>query len=161
MAAYVDCFSGSLNVRSENLEDSSFAIALNELRKARESHGEHRRNVQLCRFFLEEQLTAYARLNSSPRLTDAKVETRNSRLEGQVLINLMTGQIRRFLDSLQEQTQESFRRLFGSGTFREKVQGRAQQDRAEVAVEEHAANVEKTGAFKYVFLRTHSFTLRS
>ena len=32
---YVDCFSGPWNARSENFEDSSFAIALKELRDAR------------------------------------------------------------------------------------------------------------------------------
>jgi hypothetical protein len=34
---YVDCFSGPWNVRSEELKDSSFSLALDELRKARES----------------------------------------------------------------------------------------------------------------------------
>lgn len=34
---YVDGFAGPWNVRSEQLEDSSFVIALEELRKARET----------------------------------------------------------------------------------------------------------------------------
>lgn len=34
---YVDCFSGPWNVRSKQLKDSSFAIALEELRKARQT----------------------------------------------------------------------------------------------------------------------------
>ncbi|HSH40127.1 MAG TPA: hypothetical protein VK993_15245 [Chthoniobacterales bacterium] len=59
----------------------------------------------------------------------------------------MTGHIRRFLDSPQEQTQESFRRLFGSGEFRERVQGLAQQDREDAAVNEYASSVKRVGGF--------------
>ena len=40
----------------------------------------------------------------------------------------MTGHIRRFLESPQEQTQKSFAQLFGSANFREKVQGLAQPE---------------------------------
>ena len=35
---YVDCFAGPWNVRSGQLEDSSFHIALAQLRKARETY---------------------------------------------------------------------------------------------------------------------------
>jgi hypothetical protein len=69
---------------------------------------------------------------------------------GEVLINFMTGHIRRFLDTPQEQTQESFRRLFGSGAFRAKVQGLAKQDREDAAVEEYGRNVGRMGRFTQI-----------
>ena len=57
---YVDCFSGPWNARSEKFEDSSFAIALKELRNARDTLRKQRgRNVQLRCFFLEKNRAAY------------------------------------------------------------------------------------------------------
>ncbi|MEY2486755.1 MAG: hypothetical protein QOH39_2403 [Verrucomicrobiota bacterium] len=189
---YVDCFSGPWNVRSENFADSSFVIALTELRKARDTHAQRGHSVKLRSFFLEKNRAAYAQLKQfADGVTDAKIETRNATLEdsipqivdfverggsksfpfifidptgwsgfametiapllrldpGEVLINFMTGHIRRFLDSPQEETQESFQRLFGSGEFREKVQGLEQQDREDAAVDEYAASVKRVGGF--------------
>lgn len=189
---YVDCFSGPWNVRSENFDDSSFVIALTELRKARDTHGQRGHSVKLRCFFLEKNQAAYAQLKQfADSVSDAKIETRNATLEesigdivdfvgrggaksfpfifidptgwsgiemetiapllrlnpGEVLINFMTGHIRRFLDSPQKETQESFRRLFGSGEFREKVQGLALQDREDAAVNEYARNVKRIGGF--------------
>jgi three-Cys-motif partner protein len=189
---YVDCFSGPWNVRSENLADSSFAIALTELRRARDTHAQRGHSLKLRCFFLEKNRAAYGQLKEfAQSITDAKIETRNATLEesvpeivefvrqggaksfpfifidptgwsgfamdtikpllrldpGEVLINFMMGHIRRFLDSPQEQTQESFQRLFGSGDFREKVQGLAQQDREDAAVSEYARNVKQVGGF--------------
>jgi three-Cys-motif partner protein len=68
---------------------------------------------------------------------------------GEVLVNFMTGHIRRFLESPQEQTQESFAQLFGSANFREKVQGLAQQDREDAAVREYTANAKAAGGFQF------------
>jgi len=192
---YVDCFSGPWNARSEKLEDSSFAIALKELRNARDTLAKQRgRNVQLRCFFLEKNPAAYSRLvEFAEGETDAKIETLNATLEesitnimdfvrrggrkafpfifidptgwtgfemktitpllqlnpGEVLINFMTGHIRRFLESPQAETQESFRRLFGSDTFRSKVQGLAQLEREDAAVEEYARNAKLVGGFKF------------
>jgi three-Cys-motif partner protein len=191
---YVDCFSGPWNARSEKFEDSSFAIALKELRNARDAWRQRGRNVRLRCFFLEKDRTAYANLKKfSESVTDADIETRNATLEesisgivdfvrrgganafpfifidptgwtgfemetitpllqldpGEVLINFMTGHIRRFLDSPQEETQESFRRLFGSGSFRAKVQGLAQLEREDAAVEEYIRNAKSVGGFKF------------
>lgn len=190
--AYVDCFSGPWNVRSENFGDSSFVIALTELRKARDTHAHRGHSVKLRCFFLEKNRAAYAQLKQfADSVSDAKIETRNATLEesipdivdfvtksgansfpfifidptgwsgieietiapllrlnpGEVLINFMTGHIRRFLDSPQKETQESFRRLFGSGEFREKIQGLALQDREDAAVNEYARNVKRVGGF--------------
>ena len=190
---YVDCFSGPWNARSEKFEDSSFAIALKELGKAKDTLAKTRgRNVDLRCFFLEKNATAYAKLKEfAASVTDAKIETRNARLEdsiqnitdfvrrggpkafpfifidpvgwtgfemetitpllqlnpGEVLINFMTGHIRRFLESPQEQTQQSFKRLFGSGSFRARVQGLAQLEREDAAVEEYIRNAKLVGGF--------------
>jgi three-Cys-motif partner protein len=192
---YVDCFSGPWNARSEKFEDSSFAIALKELRNARDTLAKQRnRNVQLRCFFLEKSRTAYTKLKEfADSVTDAKIETRNATLEesipdisdfvrrgganafpfvfvdptgwtgfemetitpllrlnpGEVLINFMTGHIRRFLDSPQEETQDSFKRLFGSDAFRAKVQGLAQLQREDAAVEEYARNAKLVGGFSF------------
>jgi len=68
---------------------------------------------------------------------------------GEVLINFMMGHIRRFLDSPQEETQDSFRRLFGSGSFRAKVEGLAKLDREDAAIEEYARNAKSVGGFSF------------
>jgi three-Cys-motif partner protein len=192
---YVDCFSGPWNARSEKFEDSSFAIALKELRNARDALAKQRgRNVQLRGFFLEKNRAAYAKLKEfADSSTDAEIETRNASLEesirgiadfvrrggqnafpfifidptgwtgfemetiapllrlnpGEVLINFMTGHIRRFLESPDEETQESFKRLFGSGAFRAKVQGLAQLEREDAAVEEYTRNAKAVGGFNF------------
>jgi three-Cys-motif partner protein len=191
---YVDCFSGPWNARSDKFEDSSFAIALKELRNARDTHAQRGRRIALRCFFLEKNRTAHSRLKEfADEVTDATIETRNAELEesvpaivdfvqrggakafpfifidptgwtgfamdtiapllrlkpGEVLVNFMTGHIRRFLDSPQEETQASFRRLFGSDDFRAKVQDLAHQDREDTAVEEYARNVKQTGDFPY------------
>lgn len=191
---YVDCFSGPWNARSEKFEDSSFAIALNQLRKARDTHAQHGRKVHLRCFFLEKDRPAYARLKEfADGVIDATIETRNATLEesvpsivdfvkrgghkafpfilidptgwsgfemetiapllqlnpSEVLVNFMTGHVRRFLESPLEETQDSFRRLFGSDAFREKVHGLTQQEREEAAVEEYAHNLKRVGGFKY------------
>jgi three-Cys-motif partner protein len=192
---YVDCFSGPWNVRSDRFEDSSFGLALEELRKARDTHAERGRRVRLRCFFLEKQAAAYARLDGFARgVSDVEIKTRNATLEesvkeivsfaqaggqksfpfvfidpsgwtgfgmdtitpllhlnpGEVLINFMTGHIRRFLDSPQSETQESFKRLFGSSGFRERIQGFAQQDREDAAVGEYTRNAKLAGNFTFV-----------
>ena len=192
---YVDCFSGPWNARSEVFEDSSFAIALKQLRNARDTLAEQRgRNVRLRCFFLEKNRAAYARLKEfADSVTDAKIETRNATLEesipditdfvkrggakafpfifidptgwtgfgmetiapllrlnpSEVLINFMTGHIRRFLESPQEETQDSFKRLFGSGNFWGKIEGMAHQDREDAAVQEYMRNAKKVGGFTF------------
>jgi len=83
---------------------------------------------------------------------------------GEVLINFMTGHIRRFLDSPRELTQESFKKLFGSSEFRDKIQGLAREDRDDAAVFEYAARARSVGKFDFAcsaivlhpeFARTH------
>jgi three-Cys-motif partner protein len=71
---YIDCFSGPWNVHSQNLEDSSFYIAISELRKAQEAHAKRGRKILIRGFFLEKDSAAYQRLqgyagkNSAPNV---------------------------------------------------------------------------------------------
>jgi three-Cys-motif partner protein len=82
---YVDCFSGPWNVRSEDLKDSSFSIALTELRKARTTLADRGRALKIRCMFLEKQPEAYARLEEFAReVRDAEVQTRNEELAGSI-----------------------------------------------------------------------------
>lgn len=82
---YIDCFSGPWNARSSELRDSSFAIALDELRKAKESHRLKGKDIKLRCFFLEKEPDAYARLKDfASQVQDAEVETRNAELESSI-----------------------------------------------------------------------------
>lgn len=191
---YVDCFSGPWNVQSDKFDDSSFGIALQELRKARDTHAQKGRRLRLRCFFLEKDEAAYAQLGKFAKgIIDAEITTQNAALEdsvaeivrfveaggqksfpfvfidptgwtgfgmdtitpllrlnpAEVLINFMTGHIRRFIDSPQEETRESFERLFGSTSFREKIQGLEQQDREDAAIQEYTANVKRRGAYAF------------
>lgn len=192
---YVDCFSGPWNVRSDDLKDSSFSIALEELKKAKETH--HRlsgKSIALRCYFLEKDSTAYARLKQfTDQIHDAEIKTRNGALDssiddildfvrtggetfpfifidptgwtgfamqdiapllaldpGETVINFITGHIKRFIESPQDQTRESFTRLFGSADFKSRVEGLAKQDREDALVAEYCDCVKRTGGFKYV-----------
>jgi three-Cys-motif partner protein len=192
---YVDCFSGPWNARSQDFEDSSFFIALTELRKAHYAHKAKGKSLSLRCFFLEREPEAYQKLKEfADGITDAHVQTKNSELSasvgeiltfvkqggrtsfpfvfidptgwtgfdlnviapllrvdpGEVLINFMTGHIRRFIASPQSETQESFERLFGSANFRAKIQGLAHQDREDAAVLEYSENVRRTGHYRFI-----------
>ncbi|WP_224368137.1 three-Cys-motif partner protein TcmP [Hyalangium versicolor] len=82
---YVDCFSGPWNLKSEKLEDSSFAIALVELRKARATLKKRGRDLQIRCFFIERNRKAFARLEEFAHSTqDALVVPRNSTLEDSI-----------------------------------------------------------------------------
>ena len=67
----------------------------------------------------------------------------------EVLINFMTGHIRRFVESPNEQTKDSFESLFGSGDFRQTLQGLSRQDREDALVKAYSENVKRTGTFAY------------
>ena len=192
---YVDCFSGPWNLKSDNFEDSSFAIALNELRKARETLRKFGKNPQLRCFFIEKKKQSYTRLKAFADSTqDAIIETKNSSLENsiadiltfvrdggrrtfpfifidptgwsgfamktiqpllqlkpsEVLINFMTSHIQRFILSPLEESQDSFKALFGSDAYREKLAGKEEQDRADTAVWFYMQSLKKAGDFKHV-----------
>jgi three-Cys-motif partner protein len=79
---YVDCFSGPWNVASNEFEDSSFAIAINELRKARHTLAGKNRHVNLRCFFIEKDPTAYAKLHSFvSRIADIEIAAVNGTFE--------------------------------------------------------------------------------
>jgi three-Cys-motif partner protein len=83
---YVDCFSGPWKVKSEKLEDSSFAIALEQLRKARDFHKKQTgKTLKLRCFFLEKTPSAYAKLKlfaeQQGQQDDVIIETKNKKLE--------------------------------------------------------------------------------
>lgn len=191
---YVDCFSGPWNVQSDRFEDSSFAIALEQLRKARELHQKKGRSLKLRCFFLEKKKSAFLKLKQfTDSIKDAEIEARNSALKdsvpliqdfvrkggrrsfpfifldptgwtgfdmatiapllrldpGEVLINFMTEHIRRFIDSPQQQTQQSFVRLFGSPDFKTRLIGLTKRDREDATVQEYSRNVKQTGSFTH------------
>lgn len=80
---YVDCFSGPWDVQNHDLSDSSFAIAVDELRKARDTLKEQRgRSLKLRCFFLEERKSSYARLAAyAAGISDVEIKTKNARLK--------------------------------------------------------------------------------
>src|SRR5688500_10515519 len=82
---YVDCFSGPWEAQNPDLSDTSFAIAIDELRKARESLRERGRELKLRCFFLEEKKSSHARLAAyAQSISDVEVKTKNARLENAI-----------------------------------------------------------------------------
>ena len=82
---YIDCFAGPWNVQSENLEDSSFYIAVNQLRRAKATHGKRGHDLNLRCFFLEKDKTAYVKLKQFSDETDyATIETHNATFEDSI-----------------------------------------------------------------------------
>lgn len=193
---YIDCFSGPWKARSQELKDTSFSIALEELKKARDTHKklQPEKELTLRCFFLEKNVQAYAKLKMFAESIDpniAEIQHKNGELEnsvsdilnfikqgsfpfifidptgwtgfamdvirpllrlkpGEVLINFMTGDIKRFVDSPEDQTRESFKQLFGSENFQDKLRGLSKEDREDAMVEEYMRNLRREGNFNYV-----------
>ncbi|MDP1825530.1 MAG: three-Cys-motif partner protein TcmP [Archangium sp.] len=81
---YVDCFSGPWKQTSEQLQDTSFFIALQELRKARDVVQQtFGRQLKLRAFFVEKEAEPYAQLRAFGERegADVEIQTRNSPLE--------------------------------------------------------------------------------
>jgi three-Cys-motif partner protein len=80
---YVDCFSGPWNVQSEDFKDSSFSIALEQLRKARSVHQDRTgRTLRLRCLFLEKTRSAFTKLKQfTDKITDVEIEPQNKKLE--------------------------------------------------------------------------------
>ena len=73
---YVDGFAGPWQSANERFEDTSFGIALNALRQAKESWKHMGRNVRMSAHLVERDATAYARLAEVPkRFADVSVST--------------------------------------------------------------------------------------
>lgn len=69
---------------------------------------------------------------------------------GEVLINLMTSHIRRFIESPDEMRQEEFEDLFGAADFREVVADLESKDREDAIFRRYMRSVGETGGFPYV-----------
>lgn len=190
---YVDCFSGPWKARTTGFRDTSFSIALEQLRKARHTHS----SLSLRCFFLEKKISSYKKLKEfagrENGIDGTLILTKNAALEdsiddivsfveqggekafsfifidptgwtgfsmekitpllklknSEVLINLMTGDIRRFVESSDEATRDSFKRLFGSEEYRPRIQGLRGQDKEDAVVEVYREILGKTGGFHY------------
>jgi three-Cys-motif partner protein len=82
---YVDCFSGPWNAQSATFDDTSFGIAIRQLRRARATYADRGRNIRLRCFFTESSPEAYARLKYfANAITDVEIETRNLELEAAI-----------------------------------------------------------------------------
>ncbi|MDM8005772.1 MAG: three-Cys-motif partner protein TcmP [Phycisphaerae bacterium] len=97
---YVDGFSGPWNSRSDTLEDSSFSIALAELRKARDTLAQRGKKVHIRCLFLEKAKEAYQRLRAfAEGVRDAEVVTLNADFEesiSQIVAFVQSGGVRSF-----------------------------------------------------------------
>lgn len=82
---YVDGFAGPWNARSTEFKDSSFAIALTELRRAQATHSERGKRLRLRCLFLEEDREAHRQLQRfAEGIKDAEVKVLNASFEQSV-----------------------------------------------------------------------------
>jgi three-Cys-motif partner protein len=82
---YVDGFAGPWQSANERFEDTSFGIALDALRQAKESWKQMGRNVRMSAHLVERDVTAYARLAEIPkRYPDVSVSTYSGEFVGLV-----------------------------------------------------------------------------
>lgn len=199
---YVDCFSGPWQQKSEELKDTSFSIALQELQRARALQlAKTGRALKLRAFFVEKDAAAYSRLREfaerASREVSVEIETRHDALEnrigdivkfvragqsknfpfmfidptgwtgfgltaiepllkldpGEVLVNFMTGHIRRLVEHPEEGQQEGFESLYGRARCArvlERVRGTSGLVRENVLVSEYMGAIRETGKFAYV-----------
>ncbi len=191
---YIDCFSGPWESRSPRYEDTSFVIAIGELRKAREKLAVNRRQLELRCCFIEEDKAAFEDLSEfAATVNDIEIKTLNGKLEesideivafvkqskrktfpflfidptgwtgfaldaikplltlkpGEVLINLMTKDIHRFINWTEESNQQSFARLYGSDSFRRRVSGLSGLDLDDACVEQYMTVLQQAGSFPF------------
>jgi three-Cys-motif partner protein len=79
---YVDCYSGPWAERSADLSDTSFSIAINQLKAAKRELG---RNIRLRCLFIEKDPDAYGKLASfASTVDDVEIHTINARFEDSV-----------------------------------------------------------------------------
>jgi len=189
---YIDSFAGPWENRHPEYRDTSFQIAVECLRGAREFVREKfGRDLRLRCLFLEKEKRKYPELlRYTQSLADIEATALNEEFEtavpamlrfvrevpdsftflfvdpkgwsgfamesmapllrvrpGEVLINLMTGHIRRFLET--EKSAASFVKLFGRD-IRQQLKGLVGDEREEKAVGEYMRSVKSTGEFLYV-----------
>lgn len=79
---YVDCYSGPWAERSSELTDTSFAIAVRQLKAAQRKL---RKSIRLRCLFIEKDIDAYAKLVAFARKVDGvEIETINAKFEDSV-----------------------------------------------------------------------------
>jgi three-Cys-motif partner protein len=82
---YVDCFSGPWKAASQRYEDTSFGIAIEELKKARDQlRTQFNRSVSMRCFFIEKKAKAYQELKeflNGAREPGLELEAKNGRFE--------------------------------------------------------------------------------
>lgn len=79
---YIDGFSGPWNAQTSDLSDTSFSIALNELRQARETHATRRKKLAIRCVFVEKDIKAYHKLQQfAESIEDAEIFTINDEFE--------------------------------------------------------------------------------
>src|SRR5262245_7617496 len=82
---YIDCFSGPWNLRSQDFRDSSFAIAIDQLKQAKATLRENGRDLNLRCMFLEKDPAAYGKLEAFiSQVQDVETRTKNDTLEGSI-----------------------------------------------------------------------------
>lgn len=83
---YVDCFSGPWKSKSESFEDTSFAIAISQLREARDELKERFAvDLKLRAFFIERDPDAFNQLQTFvEEIDDVEIATRNAELENSI-----------------------------------------------------------------------------
>src|ERR1700674_876200 len=73
---YVDGFAGPWQSASERFEDTSFGIALNALRRAKEAWKKNGRDVSMTALLVEQNTAAHARLATiPPKYPDITIQT--------------------------------------------------------------------------------------
>src|SRR6266542_2072599 len=190
---YVDCFSGPWQSRADDLSDTSFAIALEELRRARSTHRERKgKDLTIRCLFMERDRRAYERLEAFAKAaTDLEIATVNASFEDaidrivgfarqkgaftfffidptgwkhlslplitpllslrpcEVLVNLMTGHVRRFVGSPDKRTQESLKPLFLDGDYPTKFEGLTGTDLDDAVVDRYCRGLAKAGGLSH------------
>lgn len=84
---YVDCFSGPWQNQAKDFSDTSFSIALNELKKARATHLKLGREIHIRCLFLEREKSAFQKLKAysqEMKQPGIEIDPRNKSLEDAV-----------------------------------------------------------------------------
>jgi three-Cys-motif partner protein len=82
---YIDCFSGPWESKTKDYSDTSFGIAVQELKKAQAELAKQGKHPSLRCFFLEKDKKSFAKLDAFCKsVTDIKAEARNNVLENAI-----------------------------------------------------------------------------
>lgn len=192
---YIDAFSGPWNSVCKDLSDSSFAIALRQLRSARDTlEMKNGKRLGITCVFLEVDANAFQQLEKfAKEQTDVRIVALNQSFESaipdlnrlidgrpsdhfpfilidpkgwsgfsmdaiaslikhrpcELLVNFMTGHIKRFVQDDRESIKATFRRLFGDDSFERKIDGKSGQEREDAIVSAYAERLASVGGYDY------------